>query len=58
MDIVQENKNLEERKKEILNKSPEISNFEKEVLKVCIYIYYYEKILEEKNIFINFMKIN
>ena len=53
MDIVKENKNLEENKKELLNKSPEISIFEKEVLKVCIYIYYYEKILKEKNIFVN-----
>ena len=53
MDIVKENKNLEENKKEILNKSPEISIFEKEVLKICIYIYFYEKILKEKNIFIN-----
>ena len=53
IDIVKENKNLEENKKAILNKSPEISTFEKEVLKVCIYIYFYEKILKEKNIFVN-----
>ena len=53
LDIEKENINLKETKKELLTKSPEISIFEKELLKVCIYIYFYEKILKEKNIFIN-----
>ena len=46
-------KNNENKTKNEINKISINQNFEKEILKVFIYIFLYEKILSEKNIFIN-----